>query len=186
MVVPSRMGWAAPASVPGAMAAMSADSSRKKPAEPARLPEGSMKMMTGTGEASMSATISRVESSRPPGVPMEMRTAEAWRAAASSRPRLRYSAVMGWMVSWMVSLTTRGDCAGRGRAKASEDEGEDGTKHGATPAVCGRVVRIRQNADGGYAGQPQRRLCARLRYRGTWSERSQRSQHGTTRPSRLG
>jgi hypothetical protein len=51
---------------------------------------------------------------------MEMRTAAAWREAASSSPRLRYSAVMGWMVSWMVSLTTSGevgDCAGRGRSK---------------------------------------------------------------------
>ena len=54
-----------------------------------------MKMMTGTGDASMSATISRVESSRPPGVPMEIKTAAAWRLAASSRPRLRYSAVIG-------------------------------------------------------------------------------------------
>ena len=32
--------WAAPALVPGAMAATSADSSRKKPAEPARAPAG--------------------------------------------------------------------------------------------------------------------------------------------------
>ena len=95
MVVPSRMGWAAPALVPGAMAAMSAASSRKNPAEPARLPEGSMKIITGTGDASMSATISRVESSRPPGVPMEIKTAAACRLEASSRPRFIYSAVIG-------------------------------------------------------------------------------------------
>ena len=36
----SMTGCAAPALVPGAMAAMSADSSRKKPAEPARAPAG--------------------------------------------------------------------------------------------------------------------------------------------------
>ncbi len=89
------MGCAAPALVPGAIAATSAASSRKNPAEPARLPEGSMKMMTGTGDASMSATISRVESSSPPGVPMEIKTAAAWRLAASSRPRFMYSAVIG-------------------------------------------------------------------------------------------
>ncbi len=89
IVVPSMMGWAAPALVPGAITARSADSSRKKPAEPARLPVGSMKMMTGTGERSMAETISRVEVRRPPGVPRDRRTASACWAAAASSPRWR-------------------------------------------------------------------------------------------------
>src|ERR1035438_243792 len=56
-------------------------------------------MMTGTGEASIFSMISRVESTRPPGVLISMRTALSWWAAASSRARAMYSTVTGWMAS---------------------------------------------------------------------------------------
>jgi hypothetical protein len=148
MVVPSRMGWAAPASVPGAMAAMSADSRRKKPAEPARLPEGSMKRMTGTGEASMSATISRVESSRPPGVPMEMRTAEAWRVGGGVEAALEVLGGDGLDGVVDGEFEDEGGCGLRGGGKGEGEEDEETTQQGRTPAVCGRELTIRQNGCG--------------------------------------
>ena len=70
-------GWAAPVLVPFAMAATSADSRMKNPAEAARAPLGATKMITGTEEASMLETISRVESSSPPGVLISIRSAAA-------------------------------------------------------------------------------------------------------------
>ena len=72
---PSRIGWEAPVLVPGAMAAMSADSRMKNPAEAARLPEGATYTMTGTSDSSMAVTMTRVEVSSPPGVPSSINTA---------------------------------------------------------------------------------------------------------------
>ncbi len=57
------------------MAAMSADSRMKNPAEPARLPLGVTYMITGTGEAVIFSMIWRVESTRPPGVLISINTA---------------------------------------------------------------------------------------------------------------
>src|SRR5215475_10438382 len=71
--------------------------------------------MTGTGERSMAWTMERVESSRPPGVPMDRRTAGELRRAASAMPRSMYPAEMGWMVSWRVSLRTGAGCAMTGQ-----------------------------------------------------------------------
>ncbi len=92
---PSITGCAAPAFVPGAIAATSAASSRKNPAEPARLPAGSTYTITGTGDARMLCTISRIESSSPPGVFIRISTAAAWVRSASARPRSRYPAEIG-------------------------------------------------------------------------------------------
>ena len=78
MVSPSRTGDEAPVLVPGAMAAMSADSRMKNPAEAARPPLGVTYAMTGTGEATILDVISRVASSRPPGVLRRIRTAAAF------------------------------------------------------------------------------------------------------------
>ena len=61
-------GCAAPALVPGAIAATSPARSRKNPAEAAWAPEGATKVATGTFDARIAVVISRVEVSRPPGV----------------------------------------------------------------------------------------------------------------------
>jgi hypothetical protein len=63
--------------------------------------------------------MARVESSRPPGVSSERTTRDAWRAAASARPRWRYWAEMGWMVSRRVRVRMRGDWALEGGVKSS-------------------------------------------------------------------
>ena len=61
-------GCAAPMCVPGAMAAMSAAMVMRKPAEAARFPDGPTKTATGVLARMMALLMSRVESTRPPGV----------------------------------------------------------------------------------------------------------------------
>ena len=61
-------GEAAPVCVPGAMAATSAESKIKNPAEAPRDPAGEMKMATGTGDSRMWWMMSSIEVERPPGV----------------------------------------------------------------------------------------------------------------------
>src|SRR5580693_5896656 len=56
-------------------------------------------MMTGTGEATIFSMISRVDSTRPPGVLISMRTAWSLFLSAAARARATYSAVTGWMAS---------------------------------------------------------------------------------------
>src|SRR5262249_20177600 len=105
----SMTGCAAPAFVPGAIAATSADSRMKIPADPARLPVGATYTMTGTGEAGIFSIIARGEGTNPPGVFISMSTAEALRACASAIARPMYSSVIGWIVSLTTIFRT---CAG--------------------------------------------------------------------------
>ena len=67
-------GEAAPVCVPGAMAATSAESRIKNPAEAPRDPTGEMKMATGTGESRMCWMMSSMEVESPPGVSIVIRT----------------------------------------------------------------------------------------------------------------
>ena len=78
-------GWAAPMLVPGAMAATSATTVMRNPAEAARAPEGPTNTATGTGELSMASMICRIDVSRPPGVSSLSTTRGAPWAAARSR-----------------------------------------------------------------------------------------------------
>ena len=64
----SSTGCAAPAFVPGAIAATSADSSRKNPAEPARAPAEPHTRSPEPASCRIAPTMARIESSRPPGV----------------------------------------------------------------------------------------------------------------------
>ena len=77
-------GWAAPMLVPGAIAAMSAAMVRMKPAEAARDPAGPTKTATGVRAASIRVTMSRVESTRPPGVRSVNTTSDAFARSAAS------------------------------------------------------------------------------------------------------
>src|ERR1022692_2322732 len=63
-------------------------------------------MMTGTGEATIFSMMSRVESTRPPGVLISIRTAWSWFAAATASARPIYSAVTGWMASFTAMRKT--------------------------------------------------------------------------------
>ena len=76
-------GWAAPALVPGAIAAMSADIRMKKPAEAAWAPLGATKITTGVRAPSTAVVMSRVEVISPPAVSSSTITAAAPRRSAS-------------------------------------------------------------------------------------------------------
>ena len=66
------------------------------PAEPALAPEGDTYVMTGTSDAKISDTISRVGSSMPPGVSSSIRIPETLvEDLASPIMRLRWEAVDG-------------------------------------------------------------------------------------------
>ena len=75
--------------VPGAMAAMSPDSSRKNPAEAACEPEGHTNVATGTFETRIADAISRMEVERPPGVEISTTTSEARSSSADLSSFLR-------------------------------------------------------------------------------------------------
>ena len=70
--------------VPGAMAAMSAAIVIRKPAEAARVPLGPTYTTTGVSASMMLVLMSRVESTRPPGV----RSTSTTSSASSSSARL--------------------------------------------------------------------------------------------------
>ena len=84
-------GWAAPMWVPGAIAATSAAMVRMKPADAARAPDGSDEHRDRRRAASMRVTMSRVESTRPPGVRSVKTTsaAPAWSARSMSGSCIR-------------------------------------------------------------------------------------------------
>src|ERR1700674_3074702 len=90
-----KTGEAAPVSVPGDMAAASAESKMKKPAEAAREPVGETKVTTGTGEPSMDWMIARMELSRPHGVLLGMKIKSVGARAACTIPLTMYSERMG-------------------------------------------------------------------------------------------
>ena len=68
--------------VPGAIAAMSAAMVMRKPADAARLPDGPTKTATGVFALMIALLMSRVESSRPPGVRSVMTISAAFSASA--------------------------------------------------------------------------------------------------------
>lgn len=88
-------GCAAPAFVPGAIAATSAAISRKNPADAARAPAGVTYTATGTSAVVSAVVISRSETNRPPGVLSSRIVSFAPLSCASARPRLRYRSDAG-------------------------------------------------------------------------------------------
>ena len=80
------------------MAATSAAIVSKKPADAARAPEGAMKMTTGVFAASMCVMMSRVDSTRPPGVRSVKTTSAAPSRSARAIVSIMYSAETGWMM----------------------------------------------------------------------------------------
>ncbi len=102
---PSEIGVAEPMFVSGAIAATSAASVMYAPAEPARAPFGDTYTTTGIGAARMSFTMSRVESSRPPGVSRRKTTISAPSFSASSSACSTHPAEAGLIV--MSSSTDR-------------------------------------------------------------------------------
>ena len=95
-------GCAAPMCVPGAIAAMSAAMVRMKPAEAARPPAGPIQIATGVFASSIALMMSRVESTRPPGVRSVNTTSAASARSARAIVSIMYSAETGWM---MLSTT---------------------------------------------------------------------------------
>ena len=89
------------------MAAMSAESRMKKPAEAPREPVGDTYTTTGTGEERMCWMMSCMEVSSPPGVSMVISTRLACSCAACSIPLSMYSAMIGSTSSPMRSSITR-------------------------------------------------------------------------------
>ena len=84
--------------VPGAMAATSAAMVIRNPADAARLPDGPTKTTTGVRALMIAVLISRVESTRPPGVRRLMTTTAALERSARSIAFLMYSTATGWMI----------------------------------------------------------------------------------------
>ena len=92
--------------VPGAMAAMLAESVMKTPADPARDPLGAIYTMTGTVEPKIPWTIFLVDSSKPPGVFISITSTEACSPSALEIEFKIYSAVAGLIVSSTWISTT--------------------------------------------------------------------------------
>ena len=88
-------GVAAPRFVAGAMAAMWLAYTRNVPALAARAPLGDTYVMTGTSDARIACTMSRMAVSRPPGVSMVTTTSDASVSAASRSLRTKKSLVAG-------------------------------------------------------------------------------------------
>ncbi len=91
----SSNGDAAPVSVPGDIAATSAEIKMKNPADAAREPEGVTYVTTGTEEWRMAPMISRMDESRPPGVSIVIRIRLACCVLAAVIPATIYSARIG-------------------------------------------------------------------------------------------
>src|SRR5205823_9580987 len=68
-------GWAAPISVPGAIALTGQASMMNVPAEAALAPLGPVQQMTGTLDARIDRMMSRIDVSSPPGVSIVSSTA---------------------------------------------------------------------------------------------------------------
>ena len=98
--------------VPGAMTATSAAMVRMNPADAARAPDGPTNTTTGARDAIIRETMSRVESSRPPGVRRTITTTSAPAASAWVIASSMYSAAMGWMMPSSSATTAVGVCAG--------------------------------------------------------------------------
>ena len=94
--------------VPGAIAATSAAIVIRKPAEAARLPDGPTKTTTGVFEPMMAELMSRVESTRPPGVRSVMIKTAAFAASARCTAAFTYPTVIGWTMPSHSASTASG------------------------------------------------------------------------------
>src|SRR5258708_7023899 len=101
-------GCAAPMCVPGAMAAMSAAMVMRNPAEAGRLPDGPTNTATGVFAAMMALLMSRVASSRPPGVCSVNTIRAAPSASALAMADRMNSELTGWMIPSTVAVSTIG------------------------------------------------------------------------------
>ena len=90
-------GVAAPRFVAGAIAATWLAYTRNVPALAARAPLGDTYVTTGTSEASIACTMSRIDVSSPPGVSIVTTTTEARCSFASLRALTKKSLVAGPM-----------------------------------------------------------------------------------------
>src|SRR6184192_4019781 len=79
-------GWAAPALVPGAMAATGQPTRMNVPADAARAPDGPTQQTTGTGDRRTALVIARIEESSPPGVSRRTRTAATTGRSVGATP----------------------------------------------------------------------------------------------------
>src|SRR5713101_7879741 len=84
----------------------------KNPAEAARDPFGPTHVITGTGEERMPSTISRIESTKPPGVSRRRITARAPISLAWFKPSFTYAALTGCTTSARSISTILGADAG--------------------------------------------------------------------------
>ena len=114
-------GWAAPMLVPGAIAATSATTVMRKPAEAARAPEGPTKTATGTRELSIASMICRIDVSSPPGVSSLSTTRGALEAAARSSADTTCAALTACTtpVSSMTGMSARAGTATKEAARVS-------------------------------------------------------------------
>jgi len=92
--------------VPGAMATRSAARAIMKPADAARAPEGATQTAVGTGLDRKPCMMSRIETSRPPGVESRSRKRAAFSSSARRRASRTNSAVTGEMASSTVAWRT--------------------------------------------------------------------------------
>ncbi len=128
---------AAPASVPGAIAATSADSRRKNPAEPARAPDGATYTITGTRERRMAPDHGRASNpASPPGVSISISSACApSELAPVERPRhfIRAHRLNGVVQNQLVHNGLRG------RPAAAPAPERKRSNH-PSPAHRGRII----------------------------------------------
>jgi len=111
-------GDAAPAFVPGAIAATSHAIRMMNPADAAWAPGGATQPTTGAGDARIACVIVRVESSRPPGVSILKTTNGAPAFSASFRTRETNAALTAWISVFRSATTTVPAAGGAGAADA--------------------------------------------------------------------
>ena len=108
---PAPTAAAAPMLVPGAITAKLAAAATKVPAEAALAPAGDTYTATGTCASRSRSTISRVESTRPPGVSKRMTASETPSSRALSSPRAMWAEDSGSMAPSISMTSTVGSSA---------------------------------------------------------------------------
>ena len=106
------------------MAATSAAMVMRNPADAARAPLGPTNTTTGTSDSMIAVLMSRVESTRPPGVRSTRTTTSASRATASSRVWTMNSAEAGWMrastsATWTTGVPRSSPASAAGASRRS-------------------------------------------------------------------
>src|SRR5690348_6267478 len=145
----SKTGEAAPVSVPGAIASISAESKMKKPAEAAREPVGYTYVTTGTFDDRIAPIIWRIEVSRPPGVFIVVRIRPARLRLALAMPFTMYSARTGSISELICSSTTGAEPADAVRDALSPRM--PGEKKKANTAQIERITASRGSGIAGLA-----------------------------------